>query len=110
MNCVCCGQEMIDDFTTFNVIKGGAVYITEDVPCWRCPVCEHVTFTQDVAKQLEKYSSGRSLPGKSYKAWVYKWGDPIIEIPLIASPSSSQDIIFAHTQNESKDEPIVIKM
>ena len=109
MNCVCCGQEMIDDLTTFTIVKRGAAYITEDVPCWRYPVCEHVAFTQDVAKQLEKYSSGRSLPRKSYKAWVYKWGDAIMEIATIENPSSSQDITFEHIHNESKDVLIAIK-
>jgi YgiT-type zinc finger domain-containing protein len=103
MNCVCCGQEMIDDLTTFTVVKRGAVYITEDVPCWRCPVCEHVAFKQDVAKQLEKYSSGKSLPSKFYKAWVYKWGAPIMEIIPIDRPSSSQDFTFALKRDESKD-------
>ena len=106
MNCVYCGQEMIQGFTTFTVVKQGAVYITNDVPCWRCPVCEHATFTQNVAKQLEKYSSGRCLASKSYKAWVYKWGDPTVQIPTIQRPSSTQDIDFAHDNNESRDVPI----
>ncbi len=83
MNCVNCGNQMVDAFTAFTILREGGVYVTEDVPCLECPVCEHVAFTQEVARKLERYSSGRTLPASTYRAWVFKWGTPIVEIPKI---------------------------
>lgn len=81
MNCVNCGNQMVDAFTAFTVLRENWVYVTEDVPCLECPVCEHVAFSQAVARKLERYSSGRVPPASTYRAWVFKWGEPIVEIP-----------------------------
>src|SRR4030042_5010788 len=83
MNCNQCGNLIVDSTTTFTVVKGDDVYIVEDVPCLECSVCEHISFTQNVAKKLERYASGRLIPTKTKKAWAYKWQDPIIEAAKI---------------------------
>jgi YgiT-type zinc finger domain-containing protein len=83
MKCNQCGNLMEDSTTTFTVVKGDDVYVVENVPCLECPVCEHISFTQNVAKKLELYASGRLIPIKTKRAWAYKWQDPIIEVPKI---------------------------
>ena len=80
MNCNICGNLMVDAFTTFTVLRDGAVYVVENVPCLECPICDHISFIQDVASKLERYCSGRVLPEKTIKAWAYRWGTPIVEI------------------------------
>ncbi len=97
MNCNHCGNLMVDAFTTFTVVREGEVYVVEDVPCLECPVCEHISFTQDVARTLERYSSGRVLPTKTTKAWVFKWGTPINEIPKIKGEASTTNTRLAIT-------------
>jgi YgiT-type zinc finger domain-containing protein len=79
MNCNQCGNLMTESTTTFTVVKGNNVYIVEGVPCLECQVCENTSFTQDVAKRLEQYASGRAIPVKTKTAWVYDWKEPIIE-------------------------------
>ena len=92
MNCNICGNLMVDAFTTFTVLRDGAVYVVEDVPCLECPICEHISFIQDVASKLERYCSGRVLPEKTIKAWAYRWGTPIIEIEEWESKTSTENI------------------
>ena len=96
MNCVQCGNEMVDAFTAFTVLKDGTVYVTEDVPCLECPVCEHMAFTQEVARKLERYSSGRALPTSTYRAYRLKWGQPPIEIPSVTFQSFPNDKVVTH--------------
>lgn len=91
MNCNHCGKLMVDAFTTFTVLKDDAVYVVEDVPCLECPLCGHESFTQDIAKELEKYCSGRAIPLRAARAWVYKWGTTIIEIPRSESETSTEN-------------------
>lgn len=91
MNCSLCGNKMVDDYTAFTVLKENAVYVTEDVPCLKCTVCEHVVFTQKVAKKLERYSSGRTVPMMTYRSWVFRWGEPIVEIPKLVYPPVSNE-------------------
>ncbi|MBI2873136.1 MAG: YgiT-type zinc finger protein [Chloroflexi bacterium] len=72
---------MADSYTTFVVCKGSAVYVVEHVPCLLCPACDHTVFRQEVAKQLERYTSGRVVPQrKAPSAWAFRWDDPIIEV------------------------------
>ena len=92
MNCTICGNQMVDDFTTFTVMRENAVYVTEEAPCLKCSVCEHVVFTQAVAKELERYSSGRRLPTTTFRTWVFKWGVSTTEIPRHVFPSSYTDV------------------
>ncbi|MEK7354190.1 MAG: YgiT-type zinc finger protein [Chloroflexota bacterium] len=97
MKCVVCGNPMVNSTTTFTAMREGGVYVTEEVPCLKCSVCEHVTFTQEVARQLERYSSGRRLPVATYRAWVFRWGVPIVEIPKITFPSSINERVEIET-------------
>jgi len=97
MNCNMCDNLMVDAFTTFTVLRDGAVYVVENVPCLECPVCGHISFNQDVAGRLERYCSGRALPEKTIKAWVYRWGTPIIEIPKWDNKTSTGNIPFPVT-------------
>jgi len=72
---------MIDSTTTFTVVRNHQVYVTEKVPCLECSVCGHISFSQDTAKRLEEYSSGKVIPfNTSYRAFVFKWNDPVIKV------------------------------
>ena len=97
MNCNHCGNLMVDAFTTFTVMRDGAVYVVENVPCLECPICEHTSFIQDVASKLESYCSGRVLPAKTTTAWVYRWGTPIIKIPKMQEVTSTENIPISFT-------------
>jgi len=99
MNCNHCGNLMVDAFTTFTVLRDGAVYVVENVPCLECPICEHTSFIQDVASKLESYCSGRVLPTKMTRAWVYRWGTPITETSPCQKERhlSSSPIDLAHS-------------
>lgn len=106
MNCNICGNLMIDAFTTFMVSKDEAVYVVQNVPCLECPICENVSFTQDVANKLEQYCSGRVIPAKTVQAWVYRWGSPIIEIPKAQGEISTENTpistAFLGTEHDEK--------
>lgn len=81
MNCTHCGHALEDSSTTFTVVRSRQVYVVENVPCLECPICGHITFSQDVAKRLETYTSGRVVPSDtSYKVLVYRWDAPMVEI------------------------------
>jgi YgiT-type zinc finger domain-containing protein len=67
--------------TTFTVAKNGMLYVMEDVPCFECSVCEHITFEQQVAKELERCSSGKFYPQRYRMAFVFKWGEPMVVMP-----------------------------
>ena len=86
MKCVLCDHEMVDSVTTFTVVRNRIVYVTENVPCLECPICGHITFSQDVAKRLEKYCSGEIVANDIYKAFVFRWNIPVIEL----KPSSTK--------------------
>lgn len=81
MNCVYCGNVMDKTTTTFTVVKKGMLYTVEDVPCFECSVCEHITFEQQVAKELEGYSSGKFYPNRYRMAFCFKWGEPMVVMP-----------------------------
>ena len=97
---------MIDAFTTFMVSRDEAVYVVENVPCLECPICENVSFTQDVANKLEQYCSGRVIPAKTVKAWVYRWASPIIDIPRTQSEARTENTplptTFSGTEYDEK--------
>ncbi len=80
MNCTQCGNTMEKSTTTFTVSRKGMMYVMEDVPCWECPVCESSIFEAEVAKKLERYSSGRFSTYRFRQALVFKWGEPMIEM------------------------------
>lgn len=78
MNCVYCDNVMDTTTTTFTVVKKGMLYMVEDVPCFECSVCEHIAFEQQVAKELERYSSGKFYPNRYRTAYVFKWSQPMV--------------------------------
>ena len=82
MKCTVCGNSMEKTTTTFMVSRHGFLYVVEDVPCFECSVCEHIVFEQSIAKQLEQYSSGKFYPSRYRQAFVFKWNEPILEVPL----------------------------
>lgn len=83
MKCSRCGNRMIDSHTTFTVVKDRMVFVTESVPCLECSVCGHIVIRQDVVRKLETLSSGRAVPSSTYKAWVYRWGEPHGDIDAV---------------------------
>jgi YgiT-type zinc finger domain-containing protein len=95
MSCPVCGNVMVASITSFTVMRDGAIYVTEEVPCLQCPVCEHIAFTQEVARKLERYSSGRTLPMSTYRTSVfkYKYGAVIIEVPVSVPSNRTNDWI-----------------
>ena len=72
---------MEESTTQFIASQKNAIYAIENVPCFACPTCEHTSFSQDVAKKLEQYTSGWVLPRQRVSAWMFDWNEPIIEIP-----------------------------
>lgn len=81
MKCNHCGNIMETSKTTFSVVKDEAVYVVKNVPCLECPNCGDISYSQDTAKELDRYVSGRVIPAKQSKAWIFQWGDPVVEIP-----------------------------
>ena len=81
MTCPCCARKMEQTTTTFTVARGDMVYVVYGVPTFQCD-CGHVSYSQHVAKQLERYTSGRTIPNRRpQSAWVFDWGKPATEIP-----------------------------
>ena len=84
-NLVCsgCGGRMFESVTEFIVVKKNTAYLVREVPCLECERCESTSFSQDTAKKLERYTSGRILALRpTIKTYVYKWGDPLEELML----------------------------
>ena len=50
----CFGDDKIKTTTTFTVEYKGCIIIIRNVPCLECQKCGEITFTDDVADQLEK--------------------------------------------------------
>lgn len=97
MKCNHCGSSMDESTTTFTVVREHGVYVVKNVPCLECPVCEDVSFSSEVAKKLERYTSGRAIPVRAIKSWVFNWGEPIVEIPKTESPSATVNTQLALT-------------
>lgn len=92
MICSCCGHQMEEGKTRFIASKEGTIYVVEHVPCFTCPICEHTVYSQEVAKQLERYTSGRVWPHvKPMLTWVFIWDKPIIEIPKETVPAQTRN-------------------
>ena len=84
---------MEETLTNFTVVKESVVYVVRKVPTLECPQCGSVSFRQDVAKKLEKLTSGRSLPVRpSITAWTYDFGDPILEASQILPSQGTHKI------------------
>ncbi len=50
----CFGDDKIKTTTTFTVEYKGCIIVIRNVPCLECQKCGEITFTDDVADQLEK--------------------------------------------------------
>ncbi len=51
---VCFGDDKIKTTTTFTVEYKGCIIVVRNVPCLECQKCGEITFTDEVADQLEK--------------------------------------------------------
>ncbi len=54
MNCFICGGNVVDEKTTFMVELDNCIIIIKNVPSQVCKQCGEVTYSNEVAKQLEK--------------------------------------------------------
>lgn len=50
----CFGDDKIKTTTTFTVEYKGCIIVIRNVPCLECQKCGEITFTDEVAEQLEK--------------------------------------------------------
>ena len=50
----CFGEDKIKTTTTFTVEYKGCIIVIRNVPCLECQKCGEITFTDEVADQLEK--------------------------------------------------------
>ncbi len=50
----CFGDDKIKTTTTFTVEYKGCIIVIRNVPCLECQKCGEITFTDEVADQLEK--------------------------------------------------------
>lgn len=91
MKCSCCGNEMFSTITTFTVVKRKDVYVVENVPCYECTVCGHISFEQETTKRLERITSGEIVYFSHCRAWCFDWSDKIIEVNGDNLPSSLSD-------------------
>lgn len=86
MKCQCCDQDMVEGATTFKVVKDKTFFVVENVPCFECSTCDHISFSQEAAEKLEQLTSGRAAPQRTMTAWVYNWVD---RVDIISRRSSS---------------------
>lgn len=104
MRCIHCGCEMVESTTTFTLVRNRIVYVTENAPCLECPICGHISFSQEVSKRLEKYCSGHVAANDFYKSLVFRWNAPMVEI----MPSSTKtDVIARLTSSKTESFPLV---
>ena len=54
MTCVMCKGEIISSTTTFMVDLGNCIIIVKNVPCSQCSQCGEISYSNEVAKRLEK--------------------------------------------------------
>ena len=54
MNCFICGGNVEDKKTTFMVELDNCIIIIKNIPSQVCKQCGEVTYSNEVAKQLEK--------------------------------------------------------
>lgn len=54
MTCFMCKGEIISSTTTFMVDLGNCIIIVKNVPCSQCSQCGEITYSNEVAKRLEK--------------------------------------------------------
>ena len=54
MTCFMCKGENISSTTTFMVDLGNCIIIVKNVPCSQCSQCGEISYSNEVAKRLEK--------------------------------------------------------
>lgn len=54
MKCITCGASAEKGLTTSVTDLENCLIIVRNVPCYKCSVCNEVTYTADVIRQLEK--------------------------------------------------------
>lgn len=54
MNCIVCGSELKNKYTTYMVDVGKYVVIVKNVPSQVCSVCEGIFYTDEVKKKLKQ--------------------------------------------------------
>ena len=54
MTCFMCKGEIISSTTTFMVDLGNCIIIVKNVPCFQCSQCGEISYSNEVAKRLEK--------------------------------------------------------
>ena len=54
MTCFMCKGEIISSTTTFMVDLGNCIIIVKNVPCSQCSQCGEISYSNEVAKRLEK--------------------------------------------------------
>ena len=54
MTCFMCKGEIISSTTTFMVDLGNCIIIVKNVPCFQCSQCGEISYSDEVAKRLEK--------------------------------------------------------
>lgn len=57
MTCIMCKGNLIDKKTNFIVDLDGCIIIVKDVPSQVCTQCGEVSYSHEVAKQLEKITN-----------------------------------------------------
>ena len=54
MTCFMCKGDIISSTTTFMVDLGNCIIIVKNVPCFQCSQCGEISYSDEVAKRLEK--------------------------------------------------------
>ena len=54
MTCFMCKGEINSSTTTFMVDLGNCIIIVKNVPCSQCSQCGEISYSNEVAKRLEK--------------------------------------------------------
>ena len=54
MTCFMCKGEIISSTTTYMVDLGNCIIIVKNVPCSQCSQCGEISYSNEVAKRLEK--------------------------------------------------------
>ena len=107
--CPLCSGKYEPTTTTFTLTKPTAVYVVKDVPAVECQHCGHIAFEQDVAKRLERFTSGRIGSARQLlTAWVYQFEDPGYEIPKAAELARTENIILLPPASSPRPELLSI--
>lgn len=54
---MCFSEKKISTKTTFTVEHDGCIIVVKNVPCWECPICGEIIFSDVVSAKLEELVS-----------------------------------------------------